>query len=1195
MALMKKLTSALVASSLVLSLVGTASATTPDKIDAAAKRMVDLGLLKGRGGSDGLALHANLTRAEMVTVIVRAFGQEDSAKYLEGVAAFSDTANHPWASGYIAMAKRLMEARGVTEMGYPDGTFRPDANVTVAEAVAFVMKAVGAPADNTLPWPDNYLQGALNAGIITAEDLAYLETVKNQPATRGLAFYLADSAFYGYKLASGSTVYRTFVDTIAPELTVDEVPAVTLDSKITITGTVSGAEAVFVGTPENAATITDGTFSIDVPLAMGENTIVVTAVDLVGNPTEKILKVTRTVGPAVGIQAEDITVAAGETVDVAAAVVDEAGNVIEGVEITGESDVGTFADGKFTAGTKAGEGKLVLKSGEFTKEVKVTVTPAQLYTVKAAKSFVPGEPVQLLGVDAYGNVIEGVTFSEDSPYAFIEGDILIVTKEGTYTITGTLGDITVTGTVAPYGEVADIAIEADKDSLVANTSSTVTITVKAVDANGNLVADFAGYAVYKGDLVVDDEDAYFEADGGYAVAEVKDGVATFVLKTADTRLAGDEAELEFALFEDYNEISTGDPVAEAEFVIEVVEQEATAFKLEADDYFAINAANETEVKVFVVDQDGEKMLDGDDYDFTIEVNGPAYLLDEDGDEVDSLEFDDEYIDEEGFSVPIYAEDDDATGTITVRVTSEDLKTAEATIKAVIAGKARGIEITSDEDDPIAVADVETDRTAEGGTYTVRVVDSKGVPTTADRDVEITVNVSGAAYVGSVYVLGAANDVDGDESTESDEWQQLLSDSFTLKINKGEGEAEFSLASKVAQTIELVAEDEDDKLSDSNTYKVVFEAGQPKNIAILGHADATAHANIINIVPKQKMTLVAQLYDQFGNPVAKAGYLVKIAEAPADVLKVNGKTGSKVTDLNLRTDKNGQVKLDVEITDNDAEGTFGLKLEVVELDLEQTITLKPEYDVPKKVTVKVMDSTTTTRVREVTPGQTYTLDIAITDEDNDPINLDDDDVAYRITSSAYVEWDDENPLQFTVPAGLDVSRITFKVELLGFGKVVSATDSVKVVRPSTYEFTVDTDVDVFKATQTPVTVDAGKLDGGDFNPNVEVTLKTKEVGDYGYDRVRIDVEITQLSGESGEVYLIAYDEDSGRYWDIAAIRRWGPTTGFELDNRYSATTPIMAQFTEPGVYQITFTLVEVDADGSVVSELTSETAYATVVN
>jgi hypothetical protein len=71
----------------------------------------------------------SLTRGETAAILVRAFGlQGDSS------AQFTDVQGH-WAAGDISK----LVANGVT-VGYPDGTFRPDKNVSRAEFVSMLMR-----------------------------------------------------------------------------------------------------------------------------------------------------------------------------------------------------------------------------------------------------------------------------------------------------------------------------------------------------------------------------------------------------------------------------------------------------------------------------------------------------------------------------------------------------------------------------------------------------------------------------------------------------------------------------------------------------------------------------------------------------------------------------------------------------------------------------------------------------------------------------------------------------------------------------------------------------------------------------------------------------------------------------------------------------------------------------------------------
>ncbi|HWI60878.1 MAG TPA: hypothetical protein VNT75_03470, partial [Symbiobacteriaceae bacterium] len=260
MGLMKKLTSAIVASSLVFSLASAAfAAYTPAAGEEAGARMQKLGIIQGR--PDGLALNSEITRAELVTVIVRAFGKEDDAKLLKGSTIFPDIQNH-WASGNIAMAVALVEKAGSDPIGMPNGKFEPDTKLTPAQAVAFLMKFLGQKADAGKTWPSNYLDVAVEKGLITADDKALIAPMLNENATRGLVFYMFDRAFVSYKLPTGGTFYTTYVDTKAPELTVDAVAETTIDSKVTITGSVKDYTELYVGTTK-VTPAADGKFSAE--------------------------------------------------------------------------------------------------------------------------------------------------------------------------------------------------------------------------------------------------------------------------------------------------------------------------------------------------------------------------------------------------------------------------------------------------------------------------------------------------------------------------------------------------------------------------------------------------------------------------------------------------------------------------------------------------------------------------------------------------------------------------------------------------------------------------------------------------------------------------------------------------------------------------------------------------------------------
>lgn len=103
------------------------------------------------GYPDGtFAPSANITRGEFAAIAARFL----SEKYT-GESHFSDLDGH-WAREYVDRA-----AQAGWIKGYPDGTFRPDAPITRAEAITLVNGVLGrAPhkdhlLDNMTTWPDN--------------------------------------------------------------------------------------------------------------------------------------------------------------------------------------------------------------------------------------------------------------------------------------------------------------------------------------------------------------------------------------------------------------------------------------------------------------------------------------------------------------------------------------------------------------------------------------------------------------------------------------------------------------------------------------------------------------------------------------------------------------------------------------------------------------------------------------------------------------------------------------------------------------------------------------------------------------------------------------------------------------------------------------------------------------------------------
>lgn len=96
----------------------------------------------------------NLTRAELLKMIVLSIGKDNEAKALQNSTIFSDVNETHWATGYInyGIKNNLMT-------GYSDGTFRPDQEVNFAQGITVMLRALGYNSLDGL-WPQNYIQKA---------------------------------------------------------------------------------------------------------------------------------------------------------------------------------------------------------------------------------------------------------------------------------------------------------------------------------------------------------------------------------------------------------------------------------------------------------------------------------------------------------------------------------------------------------------------------------------------------------------------------------------------------------------------------------------------------------------------------------------------------------------------------------------------------------------------------------------------------------------------------------------------------------------------------------------------------------------------------------------------------------------------------------------------------------------------------
>jgi|GEM_PF-1771715 len=973
MGLMKKLTSAIVASSLVLGSVGMAiAAPTAEQVNTAAERMAALNLVKGRLNADGttdLALDQPITRAELLKVVIMGLGYtEENVNILKGAPSFSDVDVNEWYAPYIALAKNVAAQSGV-EVGYPDGMFRPNNQVTAAEALVFIMKLLGITPVTGDDWIQGNIALAVQSGLLTEADAQALLDDPSAPATRGLVFTIVDTAFDTYTYPNGKTVYQQNVDKEAPALTVNQGAPSVQAASVEITGKVSGAVELYAGT--DAITFdAEGNFSYTAALEVGKNTITFTAKDLVGNTATYDYVVERTVGAAANVAVEIANqIVAGSEVEMKISVTDASGAAVEvdaeSLNVAIGGNIGTYADGKFKASEKAGKGTITVTYGDLEAAVaEVEIVPGALAKVEAEKASVkPGEAVKLLAKDAYGNVIAGAVFAEDHANAVIDGDIFIGTKAGSYTVTAKVGDgEPVEGIVHVYGAMAGLKVEAP-ESLVGNNKTKAEVKVYAVDESGNVVGD------YDGKIAVVDADTGIVFDEEEVAA--KNGVATFKFKAQPT-LADTDVELVFGWDEDENgTVEAGvDEYEEASAEVAIIEQVATGIKIDAPEYLpTTSTSTPTEVPVVVVDQVGEKMLDGA-WEISFSVSGPAVFHEDDEATGDEAKQADRTIvadpDQDDFIV-LYPEDAGDAGQVTITASFPGLESATATLKAAYPQAPRAIKVVAEDDEDITVDDglAADDEELSYATYTITVVDRNGVPANASDLAGVTANIifKDAADETYVAVLEEGEDPDFDQINEDGEYLGLDLSAGTVKI---------AVATEKAGTLSFVVEDDDDNLTKSASISTTFVAADPAAVKF------TVSRLFVALTGDATATVSAQLYDEFDNKAAKADVSLEFG-VDTDTwykgLTINGKDKA----VTVKTDATGKASATIKVTRTLADKDLVLSVSNEDLG-DAVMTVIPTWVVASKVDVAVKDATSGNNVRTITAGQEIVLEVTVKDSE-----------------------------------------------------------------------------------------------------------------------------------------------------------------------------------------------------------------------
>lgn len=187
---MKKVVNSVLASALALTVAPMVFAaedtTTAPKMDAAmektVKRLEALGLVAGYGNGD-YGVDKTITRAEFATLIVRARGLEQGAKLAQFNSTFTDVRSTDWFAGFVNVASGEEIVKG-----FPDKSFKPQNQVTYAEAVTMIVRALGYEPSVKGVWPNSMISKASELNI--AKGISN----PNNAAVRGDVFKMLDNA-----------------------------------------------------------------------------------------------------------------------------------------------------------------------------------------------------------------------------------------------------------------------------------------------------------------------------------------------------------------------------------------------------------------------------------------------------------------------------------------------------------------------------------------------------------------------------------------------------------------------------------------------------------------------------------------------------------------------------------------------------------------------------------------------------------------------------------------------------------------------------------------------------------------------------------------------------------------------------------------------------------------------------------------
>lgn len=474
--------------------------------------------------------------------------------------------------------------------------------------------------------------------------------------------------------------------------------------------------------------------------------------------------------------------------------------------------------------------------------------PSTSFTIAASpQDAAVGQAVTLSAAGTTGTVSYSVTSSN----AAINGTTFIASQPGNYAVTGTTATGATASTVVHvFGAPTALAITAPS-SITANGASETAVTVKVLDANGNLVAN--------------NQDSITLTSSNQGVATVvaspesaSGGIATFTLKSGSvigvstTLTATDSART---------------PNLTATASVEGASQVATAIKVTAQSAFVENNdGSGTDVFTAVVtDQSGNPLTSGV-YQINFSISGASGVTFSGG----QTSYTTSYVGNSsgtGATVTVDAAQA-ATGsfTVTASTPTSGVSSGSASAQAVTVGAPAALEITQSATSVTADTVAASTSTATGAAdvLTVTAVDAHGYPVLWTGTAEVTELINGSA--GNLKLNGVTpNSQNGTVAVSFSS-----ASSATVYVS-----AAAAVGQNAAGTYQFSASDNAGILHASSAAALTVTPGVPYQVSI------TSPAHPINVgFSSPTVTVTAQIADREGNPVAQSGVAIGFTEAGA---------------------------------------------------------------------------------------------------------------------------------------------------------------------------------------------------------------------------------------------------------------------------------------------------------------------------